>query len=365
MRWVLICIMALQCLVVSHYAWGQNSKSDLGLSCNKDSDCIDGLLCVEVDPSQQLSVCLLACPQGQCLTGETCTALPSGKKVCTCDKSKPCKTGFPCVNGFCPGSTYCHPTLYPCLSSKLLCFRPIAGNQWGLCVAPCQSNADCPPPGTKCLPYEGRNACYCKTDSDCGGGNVCADSHCHIPCSNDSQCKSTEFCTGKICEPRPPDYNPEFQQELLAETPNDSANSDVSSRQEMASEAVSNETTQDTFFEPTTEVMSESSGHEASVEKSGDNDAGASAEHPLERPMESGSEATSQDSTHQRFEGWRDSPSMHEKPWGPETPEVTALACQCSGGKDTWGLGSLFGLGFLFVLLVFRDRTQRSAPKAS
>ncbi|TNE45312.1 MAG: hypothetical protein EP343_27245 [Deltaproteobacteria bacterium] len=365
MRWVFVCWVGLLLLSVSTESWAQSTKSDIGLSCNKDSDCIDGLLCVEVDPSQQLSVCLLACPQGKCLTGETCTALPSGKKVCTCDKSKPCKTGFPCVNGFCPGSTYCHPTQYPCLSSKLLCFQPIAGNPWGLCVAPCQSNADCPPPGTRCLPYQSGKACYCKVDSDCGGGNVCVDAHCHIPCSNDAQCKSTEFCTGKICEPRPPDYKPEPLQEFSPEGPRDSTNSEASTGQEMVNDVVSGEPTQEASTESTKEPALEPVGEDSSAERTGGNDGGVSQEQTLERAAESGLEATLQDSTSQPFEGWQDVPSSVEKPWGPETPEVVGQACQCSGGEGTWGLGSLVWLGFFLMMWTLRVRSRQSTEEAT
>lgn len=184
----------------------QNSKSDIGLACRSDNDCIEGLFCIEVDTKNKLSVCLLACPQGQCLTGETCTLHSSGRKVCMCNSNQPCRTGFPCVNGFCPGSTYCHTQQRPCPTATFLCFQPITNNPWGVCVVPCSDDKDCPPPGTRCLPYQNKTACYCRQTSDCSSGYICVDFHCHQPCTQDQQCKKDEHCTGLICEPRPPDF---------------------------------------------------------------------------------------------------------------------------------------------------------------
>lgn len=347
MRWAWIGFLTVAFFLGPDMGNAQSTKSDIGLSCTTDKDCMDGLLCIEVDKSQQLSVCLLDCTQhGQCLTGETCTPLSSGKKVCRCSKANPCKTGFPCVNGFCPGNTYCNTKTYPCLSNKLLCFQPIQGEDWGLCVAPCTSDKDCPPPGTKCLPYKGKNACYCLKDSDCGGGNVCVDAHCHIPCTSHKQCPKDEYCTGTICEPKPPGFNPEPLKEPMSE----SSMKEPSSKEEapLKQEPPSDAGTLEASRESRAEASFEPNGPEATTsdvlpESSQTKDKNLQDDFRIEKSQIAESEATA-----------RDSPVELAS---ENSADGSGQGCRCSeqDGSGSWLLWFV-----LFVSLVlFRKRHQR------
>lgn len=212
-RW-LACLFGVFFLLAPGTSQAQAPNSQgIGEPCNSQAECITGLLCVKVTYPQAISVCLQACPTGQCLSGEACQTV-GGKKVCMCDSNNPCKSGLPCLYGFCTGVLYCHPQKRPCPpNTPLTCVQPISGTPFGICFVKCKSDSECPPPGTRCIARGTDKLCYCSKDSDCKQGLICVDYHCHQKCTSDKDCPKSEYCTpASICEyriPTPPEPSPE------------------------------------------------------------------------------------------------------------------------------------------------------------
>ncbi len=163
-----------------------------GQPCDNQSRCIAGHVCTLVQQGATQGVCILACPQGSCPTGEKCVKSQTGEQLCYCNSQNPCSGGKTCKDLRCQdGGSGCRSN-NDCSQGKIC--------QGGTCVAGCQSNKDCFSGETcqagQCKP----KTAGCTSNGDCAQGQVCQNRQCVSGgCQSSGECPKGQICVQGKC----------------------------------------------------------------------------------------------------------------------------------------------------------------------
>ena len=169
-------------------------KPAAGNVCQSDSDCEIATVCHHINAAAEDGVCSAACT-----SGDDCDALGENLFCNSESRCVPHGDGGCSSNAQCPLGTVCHADI-------------MAGDQQGLCAAPCNDNAWCASLGGAGFFCNARYQCRdgnafsgCNAEGDCPLGEVChaqaiAGGICAAACTVTADCNplaSNLFCNGE------------------------------------------------------------------------------------------------------------------------------------------------------------------------
>ena len=169
-------------------------KAGSGGVCGSDADCEIATVCHHIDTETDSGVCSAACG-----SGDDCDALGENLFCNSESRCVPLGDGGCDDNADCPLNTVCHADI-------------LAGNQQGLCAAPCNGDAWCVSLGGDAYFCNAMYQCRdgsavtgCTVERDCPLGEVChaqavAEGMCALACTVTADCASLGdnlFCNGE------------------------------------------------------------------------------------------------------------------------------------------------------------------------
>lgn len=162
--------------------------------CRMDTDCLSGSCSLD-------GVCVtpgVCRDDTECGRDETCEAgacVPDGSATCRVDGD--CASGSWCDDGACTPSSTC--------SDDAECETGFWCDYRDTCVPrpdnACRAHADCSGEELCIEGYCRPRDETCELDRDCAPGNLCVNSECTTPCSDDSACSAGDSCQDSFCRP--------------------------------------------------------------------------------------------------------------------------------------------------------------------
>lgn len=170
------------------------------IACDESADCARGTICSSgycVHPTEDAATANRACA---CTRNDDCDGFEDGNDlVCvdgscvpattpTCSDTRPCPSGFSCVDGECrvPDDT-CH------FSSQCGTGRVCVNQR---CTTACGATNPCPTGSTCEDGYcrENPGGGPCTNDASCGANQICVNGACWDGCTGDTECGEGRYC---------------------------------------------------------------------------------------------------------------------------------------------------------------------------